>query len=207
MFPSHTAWHHHKYSAGKQSRAGQSPPLKPQPVKWLHSGHTHHMGKQSPPLSSQVVPKHPGGLTLIHAERALPRHKETRGANRPMFSYCPNNSPEHTESLHKGSYRKMQKYLTIRVYHKRPAARSAVYSQLWYNPATGREPSSMAHGKTEARDPAKTDAPAESAWSQQANIILSEHSYHLEFSEINANPRSELQNATHLQVCGSRQWD
>lgn len=114
MFPSHSALHHHKHSAQKQSRAGQNPPLKAQPVKWLHSWHTHQMGKQSHWLSSQVVSERPGGLTHIHAETALPRYKETRGVNRPMFSYCPSNSSEQTVSLHKGSNRKMQKNVTIR---------------------------------------------------------------------------------------------
>lgn len=61
--------------------------------------------------------------------------------------------------------------------------------------------------KWEPSDPAKTDAPAGSAQSQQANVILSKHSYNLDFSEINANPRSRLQNAAHVQVCGSKQWD
>lgn len=85
MFPSHTAWHHHKYSAGKQARARQSPLLKHQPVKWLHPQHTHQIGNQSHPSPHRSSPN-PGGPTLIHPERALTRHKLTRALTGKCFS-------------------------------------------------------------------------------------------------------------------------
>lgn len=95
----------------------------------------------------------------------------TRGANRAMFSYCPNNSSEQTESLHKGFNRKMQKKVTIR-------ASEFVTSILLQGlqstpnfdtalPQEGRH-HTWPKDKWEASNPVKTDAPAESAGSQHA---------------------------------------
>lgn len=153
--------------------------------------------------SSQVVPKCWAGLTLLHAGSVLPRYKETRGANRPMFSYCPSNSSEETESLHKGSNRKMQKNVIIKPSEVVPRI---LLQGAQSTPNSGTTlPQQGSHhtwptDKWEASDPAKTDAAAGSARSQQANIILSEHFCNLDFSEVSANPRSRLQNAAHARV-------
>lgn len=46
-------------------------------------------GKASHPLSSQLASKHPGGLTLIHAQSALPRYTEPEVLTEQCFPISP----------------------------------------------------------------------------------------------------------------------